>query len=352
MKVLFFTLFVFIVGFTGCSSSTTARKPVTNILISPSNNPVVFGNEFTIQLTSKIESPKVESIEIYLNNQLIETLHEASGSIKVNSKNFATGKYTIRTVATNQQHKKGINYATISIVSDIEPVQGTFRLLGSLPHNTAYYTQGFEFHQGKLYEGTGNYGETYIHVYDPEKQQLYQSIKIEDQYFGEGITILNKRLYQLTYKAQKGFVYDLKTLEKINEFSFSSKEGWGLTNDGELLIMSNGTSVLTFINPDNFQVVKTLEASTPKGFVNKLNELEYVDGVIYANIWTSNTIAKIDAQTGRVLAFINMDNILGQLDNQYRVDVFNGIAYHPEQQIFYVTGKWWPKMFKVSFDTN
>jgi glutaminyl-peptide cyclotransferase len=352
MKLLFFTLFVFIIGFTGCSSSSTARKPVTNILISPSNNRVVFGNEFTIQVESKIEASKIESIEIYVNNQLVETLQAPSGAVSVNSKNFTTGKHTIRTVATNKQQIKGINYATVSIVSDIEPVQGTFLLLGSLPHNTSYYTQGFEFYEGKLYEGTGNYGSSFIYVYNPEKQQIFQSVKLDDQYFGEGITILNNRLYQITYKEQKGFVYDLKSLEKISEFSFTSKEGWGLTNDGELLIMSNGTSVLTYIDPENFKVVKTLEVSTSKGFVNNLNELEYVNGFIFANIWTTNTIAQIEAQTGRVVAFINLDNILDQIDNQHRIDVFNGIAYHAEQQVFYVTGKWWPKMFKVRFVTN
>lgn len=349
MKRFFFSLFVLIIGFCACSSSTNDRKPVTNILISPSNNGVVFGNEISIQLESKISPSNIETIEVYFNNQLIETLYEPAGNVKIDTKKYTTGRHSIRTIATLKNQKKGINYATVAVVSDIEPIQGSFKLEGSLAHNIEYYTQGFEFYQGKLYEGTGNYGSSFIYVYNPENEKIYQYLKLDDQYFGEGITILNNLLYQITYKEQKGFVYNIENLEKIKEFSFSSKEGWGLTNNGQWLIMSNGTSVLNYIDPENFQVVKTLEVSTSKGFVNNLNELEYVDGNIYANIWTTNTIVKIDEKTGRVLAFFNMDSLLEHLDNQNRVDVFNGIAYHPGEKLFYVTGKWWPKMFKLDF---
>lgn len=350
MKRLIFIFYIILVGFSACSSSTNQRKPVTNIQISPSNHPVVFGNEFTIELESKIDPSKIESIEIYFNNQLIETLYEPSGKVSIDSKEFSTGKHTIRTVASNKQQKQGINYYTVSIVSDLEPIQGTFQLLGTLPHNTAHYTQGLEFYGDRLYEGTGNYGESYIYAYHPEKQSNVSSVKLDDQYFGEGITIMNGLLFQITYKEQKAFVYDLNTLQKIKEFSFTSKEGWGLCNNDTLLIMSNGSSVLSFINPENFQTLKTIEVSTPKGFVQNINELEYVNGFIYANIWTTNTIVKIEAATGRVLAFYNMDELIHHLDNRHRVDVFNGIAYHHREKVFYVTGKWWPKMFKVRFN--
>ena len=160
---------------------------------------------------------------------------------------------------------------------------------------------------------------------------------------------MNDKIYQLTYKAQKGFVYDVNTFEKIGEFTFASKEGWGLTNNGELLIMSDGTSKISYIDPENFKVVKSIEVSFPDGFVNNLNELEYVDGVIYANIWTSEKIVKFDAETGKVMAFINMNGLLTNFNAQ-RVDVLNGIAYHPDEQLFYVTGKWWPRVFKVVFE--
>lgn len=349
MKLIFYIIIVMLIGFIGCSSSSTARKPVTNILITPSNNIVVYGNEFTITVQSKIIKPRIEEIEIYINNQLIEKVKSSSATITLNSKDFSTGKHTIKTIAKNEDNKTGINYASFSIFSDIQPKQLTYQLISRLPHNTANYTQGLEFYDNKLYEGTGNYNESYIYVYNPENQKIYNSLKIDVQYFGEGITILNNKLYQLTYKAQKGFVYDAVTLEKLNEFTFASKEGWGLTNDGNHLIMSDGSSSLIYINPENFQIEKKINVCTPTGFVSNINELEYVDGVIYANIWTTQTIVKIEEKTGRVLAFIDMNGLMNNLTN-HRIDVFNGIAYEPNEKLFYVTGKWWPYIFKITFE--
>lgn len=349
MKITIFSIFIMVIGFSACSSSTTSRKPVTNIQITPSNNIVAYGNEFSITVLSKITNPKIEQLELYFNNQLIKTSSENTFSVKLNSKDYSTGKYSIKTIAKNADGKTGVNYSTLSIVSDIKPEQKSYKLIGSLPHSTSNYTEGLEFYDGKLYEGTGNNDESYIFIYNPKSEKIYNSLKIDKQYFGEGITVLNNKLYQLTYKAKKGFIYDPETLIKIGEFNFNSPEGWGLTNDGKYLIMSDGTSVITFINPENFKVEKTIEVSTPSAFVSNINELEYVNGVIYANIWTTHTIAKIDANTGRVLAFINMEGIFTNMNNQ-RVDVLNGIAYEPNEKVFYVTGKWWPNLYKVTFE--
>jgi len=349
MKLLITSILIILIGFTGCSSSTATRKPVTNIQITPSNNTIVYGNEFTITVQSKLNKPRIVEIEIYINNQLVEKVKSSSASITLNSKDFSTGKHTIKTIAKNQDNKIGINYASISIFSDLQPKQLSYHLKGTFTHNTSYYTQGLEFYNNKLYEGTGNYDESFIYVYNPENKKIDQSLKIDVQYFGEGITILNNKLYQLTYKAQKGFVYDVFTLEKISEFSFASKEGWGLTNDGKNLIMSDGSSSLYFIHPENFQIEKKIDVSTPLAFISNINELEYVDGVIYANIWTTQSIVKIEAKTGRVLAFIDMTGLMNNLTN-HRIDVLNGIAYEPNEKLFYVTGKWWPSMFKVIFE--
>ncbi|MFA9391459.1 MAG: glutaminyl-peptide cyclotransferase [Prolixibacteraceae bacterium] len=349
MKTVIVALIIIIIGFSGCSSSTTSRKPVTNIQITPSNNVVVYGNEFSIVVQSKIVRPKITELTLYLNNKLIKQSTDPDFSVSINSKEYTTGKYSIKTVAKNEDGKIGVNYSSISIISDITPKKLGYKLHGQLPHNTSYYTEGLEFYKGKLYEGTGNYGESYVTFYKPNSIKNIKSHKNDKQYFGEGITILDEKLYQLTYKSKKGFIYEPETLEKIAEFNFDSKEGWGLTNDGIHLIMSNGSSIISFINPKNFKVEKTIEVSTPTGFVSNINELEYLDGVIYANIWTTQTIAKIEASTGRVLAFINMEGILTNLKNK-RIDVMNGIAYEPEQQLFYITGKWWPYLYQVTFE--
>jgi glutamine cyclotransferase len=343
-------LFLIIIGIAGCSSkSKSNRKPVTNIQITPSNNIISHGNDFTINISSRVTKPKIKEIKLFIGNTLAETSNKPEFSVKINSSDFLPGRLTLKTIATNEKEKSGTNYVYITVLSDIQPQQLAYKIEGRLPHNTSYYTQGLEFYDNKLYEGTGNHGESAIYIYNPETQKQFNTFELDDKYFGEGITILNGRLYQLTYKARKGFVYDAGTFEKIDEFSYSSKEGWGLTNDGTHLIMSDGSSNLFFINPDTYKVEKTLQVTFPNGFVNNLNELEYVDGVIYANIWTTQTIAKIDASNGKVLAFIDMSGLL-PVTNTSRVDVLNGIAFHKNQNLFYVTGKWWPYMFKVRFE--
>lgn len=350
MKLVIFSLLIAFAGLTGCSSNSSAsRKPVTNIQITPANKVVVYGNEFSIDVTSKITKPKIVELEVYFNNQLISKTKNDQFSLNLSTDTILPGKYSIKTIAKNSDGKTGINYNSISIVSDIEPKQLSYKLIGTLPHNTANYTEGFEFYNDNLIEGTGNYKESFIYEYNPVNQKIIKSLKNDDQYFGEGITVLNDKLYQLTYKARKGFIYDVKTFKKTGEFNFSSEEGWGLTNDGKSLIMSNGSSTVIFINPNNFAVEKTIEVNTPKGFVSNINELEYVDGAIYANIWTTQTIVKFDAETGRVLALIDLTGLMDRFNNQ-RIDVLNGIAYNPKDKLFYVTGKWWPTIFKVSFE--
>lgn len=348
----FLYIFIILLVFPGCNSKTNrVRKPVTNIQITPSNRPISYGNEFIISIQSKIIDPQIENIDVFIGNKLINSSSEESFTLKVESKDFLPGIHRIRTVAKNKAGKSGTHYRDVLIVSDIEPKNLTYKIIDSYPHNEKNFTQGFEFHNNLLYEGTGNYGETYIYAYNLEDQKIIKSKKIDKQYFGEGITILNDRLFQLTYRSGKGFVYDLDSFEKINEFNLPSKEGWGLTNNGEFLIMSDGTEKITFLNPVDFSVVKKISVTTPKGILININELEYVDGFIYANIWTSTTIAKIEAETGRVVAMINLYDLLNDLDFK-QIDVLNGIAYHEDQDAFYLTGKYWPRMFKVLFIEN
>lgn len=349
MKIIVAAFLVLLTGFSACSSkSNKDRKPVTNIQITPSNKTISYGDHFSIKLSARFDEPEISELKLYIDDRLLKTVNDKALQFTVND-TILPGQHVIKAVATNTAGKTGSNYVIIKVVSDTPAAKMGYQLIESISHPTENYTQGFEFHKGILFEGTGNYDESYVHKYLPDHQTIDKSIKLEAQYFGEGITILNGKIYQLTYKSRKGMVYDLNTFEKIDEFSFSSKEGWGLTNDGQSLIMSDGSSKLFFLNPENFEVEKVIEATYPNGFVKNLNELEYVDGIIYANIWTSETIAKIDANTGIVLAFINMSGLLQNFSNS-RIDVLNGIAYHPEEELFYITGKWWPRTFKVRFE--
>lgn len=349
MKLIVFSFLTIIVAFSGCSSSKTSRKPVTNIQISPANNVITYGNEFTVSVQSRINKPKVISIDLYINNELIYQSNEEEFSINIDSKKYACGKYSLKTVAKNEDGKEGINYVVVSIASNIKPEVLSYKVHEVLPHSVANYTEGFEFYQDQLLESTGNYDESFIYAYHPKSGKISRSLKLDKSYFGEGITVINNNLYQLTYKAKKGFIYDVNTFSKKGEFSFKSDEGWGLTNNGKNLIMSDGTSTISYLDTTTFNVVKTIDVSTPNGFIEQINELEYVDGIIYANIWTRQTIVKFEAETGRVLAFIDMSNIMTNFENN-RIDVFNGIAYESTEKLFYVTGKWWPNTYKVSFE--
>ena len=338
-----------IVIFSGCSNKTNySRKPVTNIQITPSNKVVEFGNDFTISYHTKVKNGKIKHIELFIDNQLITNTNDLDFSISVDSKKFLPGNHTVKTIATKTDSVSAVNYSSFLITSDIIPTNLQYKIIKTFPHNSSYFTQGFEFYNGLLYEGTGNYGTSLIVSYNPSVGKIISSLKIKDQYFGEGITILNGKIYELTYKSRKGFVYDVNTFKKTGEFTFESKEGWGLCNDGKNLIMSDGTSKITYLDPSDFHIVKTVDVCDNKNVLNNINELEYVDGIIYANIWTTNTIIKFEASTGKVLAYMNMENLLSYIDNS-SIDVLNGIAYNQKEDTFYLTGKFWPKMFCVKF---
>jgi glutaminyl-peptide cyclotransferase len=343
-------VFALIVVFTACSNNNNySRKPVTNIQITPSSKIITPGNDFTISLQTKMKDGKLKNIDLFIDNQLITSTDKLDFNIKIDSKKYLPGNHTIKSVATKTDGVFGSNSTTLFISSDIIPQKLTFSIVKTFPHNTDNFTEGFEFVDDVLYEGTGNNGTSFVYGYKPGDNKAIRSVKIDDQYFGEGITVLNGKLYELTYKTKIGFIYDFKTFKKIGEFTFSSNEGWGLTNDGKSLIMSDGTSKINFIDPNTFKIIRTIEVCDNNGVIDNINELEYIDGIIYSNIWTKNTILKIDANTGKILAYIDMQSLLSKV-NTSSIDVLNGIAYNRNDKLFYLTGKYWPKIFAVKFN--
>jgi len=214
------------------------------------------------------------------------------------------------------------------------------------PHDPEAFTQGLVYLDGLLYEGTGLNGQSTLRRVDLETGEVLDSRSLPDQFFGEGIAIIDDRIFQLTWLSNVGFIYDLMSFEQIDSFGYPT-QGWGLTYDGTHLIMSDGTPTLHFMDPETLEDVRTLQVLDQGTPVHRLNELEYIDGVVYANVWKTDRIARIDPESGEVIDWIDLSGLLAHGDAADRVDVLNGIAYDAVLDRLFVTGKLWPNLFEI-----
>lgn len=222
----------------------------------------------------------------------------------------------------------------------------TVSIINAYPHDRDAFTQGLVLENGVLYEGTGLHGLSTLRRVEVTTGEILQIRKLPDHLFGEGITIFGERIIQLTWQAGIGFVYDRATFELRGEFRYPT-QGWGITDDGERLIMSDGTSTLRILNPGTFEEIGRIEVRDRDGPVTRLNELEYVKGEIYANVWQTDRIARIAPDTGDVVGWIDLTGILKPEDHTGPVDVLNGIAYDADNDRLFVTGKLWPWLFEI-----
>jgi glutamine cyclotransferase len=222
-----------------------------------------------------------------------------------------------------------------------------FKVVRSYPHDAQAFTEGLLYRDGVLYESTGLNGKSSIRKVDLASGKVLQSKDIPPQYFGEGLTVWGDTLVGLTWQTQTGFVFDLKTLELKSQFAYPG-EGWGLTHNGKELIMSDGTATLRFLDPKTFLEVRRVKVTAEGIAIDQLNELEVVEGEIYANIWHTNTIARIDPATGKILGWIDFGKLYPDAGKgQNGENVMNGIAYDAEKKRLFVTGKLWPKIYEV-----
>ena len=226
------------------------------------------------------------------------------------------------------------------------PSRWTYKVVNEFDHDPKAFTQGLVYENAFLFEGTGLYGKSELRKVDLKTGKVLQTHKLADEYFGEGITIFGDRIIQLTYKSNVGFVYNKETFELQREFSYPT-DGWGLTHDGENLIMSDGTPMLYFMDTETFKQSRKIMVLDQDSPVWGLNELEYIDGQIYANVWPTERIVKINPETGEVIGWIDMEGILAPQDHSESVDVFNGIAYDAANRKLFVTGKFYPKLYEI-----
>ncbi len=222
----------------------------------------------------------------------------------------------------------------------------TYTIIATYPHDHDAFTQGLVFEDGIFYEGTGLYEQSSLRKVAIETGQVQQIYELPKQFFGEGLTIYEDKIIQLTWKSQIGFVYNKDTFALLRQFRYPT-EGWGLTHDGHRLVMSDGTATIYFLSPDTLELIGQINVHINGKPVTRLNELEYIKGEVYANIWQTEQIVSINLENGNVTGLINLTGLLRGVEINHPVDVLNGIAYDEEHDRLFVTGKWWPVLFEI-----
>ena len=232
----------------------------------------------------------------------------------------------------------------------------TFQVIKTHVHDTTSYTEGFEWNGDTLIESTGNYKESKLILLDTNMKEIRKPLKLNDEFFGEGTTLFKGKIYQLTYKEHKVFVYDAKTLNKITELYFPFEEAWGMTHNDTAIIVTTGGSNLYYLDPVTFKTIKTVGVYDNNGYVANVNELEYLNGKLFANVYLTDKILQIDPMTGNVLAVADLSNILAQVgvkNDPKKIDagnVLNGIAYNKQRGTFFITGKMWPVTIELKLN--
>jgi glutamine cyclotransferase len=232
------------------------------------------------------------------------------------------------------------------IYSDIIPQKNGYKVIHTYPHDREAFTQGLVYDKGLLFEGTGEKATSSLREVELETGKVLRQQNLDASLFGEGIALYQDRIYEVTWQSKVGFVYDKSTFKVINKI-FYPTEGWGLTTIDDTIVMSDGTNVLYFYEPKMFTVVSRLEVYDNEHKVDSLNELEYINGEIWANIWMNDHIVRIDPLSGKVLGYINFKGILPESERNSTTDVLNGIAYDPDSKRIFVTGKRWPKLYEI-----
>lgn len=226
------------------------------------------------------------------------------------------------------------------------PVDYSYEIVHAWPHDPAAFTQGLVVHEGDFLESTGLNGESTLRDVEVTTGRVLKKISIPPEYFGEGLAVIGTRAYQVTWQNHRGFIYDVSTFRREGEFAYEG-EGWGLTSDGQWLILSDGTSRIRFLDPTTFRVVRTIEVMAAGKPVERLNELEWIKGEIFANVWQTNGVVRIDPTTGLVRGRIDFSGLLPAEERRPDTDVLNGIAYDAAQNKLFITGKRWPKIYEV-----
>lgn len=318
-------------------------------IISPINNErYQIGDKIPVAISCADTKIKFDSVIFLANGKTIESSKTYPFGFSWDTKDATTGTQKIISKAY-YNGKSESSESSVLLLSDITPKEYTFKIKKTYPHDPLAYTQGLYFENDVFFEGTGGTGEqgfSSLRKVNIETGEILQSVGLPHDIFGEGIVSFKNKIVQITWQSNVGFVYDKKTFKQIGKFNYST-EGWGITTDGKKLIMSDGTAHLYFWDPETFAQIGQVEVCNDKQAIMYLNELEYINGEVWANVYQENYIVKINPETGKVTGKINLAGILDLKGYDKKVDVLNGIAYDSKRNRLFVTGKWWPKLFEI-----
>lgn len=326
------------------------------ILVGCSNN-YDDNLKITSNITNTIKSNEVvkisvdepfDSINIFSSNKLIySTVNSTLNNINIDLNVFKLGENNIKVVSFFKKYNKSKNY-NFTVLNDKKPELFSYEIINTYPHDINSYTQGLEFNNGFLYESTGQYGKSKLRKIKFKTGEIIQEVKVSNKYFAEGLTIINDKLIQLTWKENTGLIYNLNNLKLTDQFFYNkSLEGWGLCNDKNKIYKSDGTEKIWILDPDTYKEIDNLQVYTDKGKVNGLNELEWVNGRIYANRYLKNGVAIINPNNGAVEGVIDLSGLKEKVTNHDALNVLNGIAFNQESKTLFVTGKMWDKIFEI-----
>jgi glutamine cyclotransferase len=333
----------------GESVKNAEKRPIAKLIrIDKPQENQSFSSGALIDLSVSLLGEEVpDSIRFYFDGSLLKTIYSEPWQFSIASKDSRLGKIPLKVIAYSGEKRPHTLTRFVMLYSDIVPKKNAYRLVNTYPHDKDAYTQGLLVHKGFFYESTGKEGRSTLRKVDIETGEVLMQHKLDSKFFGEGLSYLKGKFYQLTWQHNTGFVYDAESFTQIQTIHYDT-QGWGLCTDGEKLFMSDGTNKIYVLEPDYFTVISSFEVYDNERAVYQLNELEYIDGELWANLYTSDLIARIDPLTGKVLAYYDLSGIIDDYDkNLDSEQVLNGIAWDSESKRMFVTGKNWSRLFEV-----
>jgi len=305
------------------------------------------GDEVKVSVAPQQENGSFDSVKIYFDGTNVAVLKSSPWNYTILPEmTGTTGRKSLKTVAYSGDKIQTVTRFVI-VYSDSRPKRYSYKIIHTYPHDQEAFTQGLFYYKGMLYEGTGQEAGSSLREVELQTGRVVRQHNLDPSLFGEGITLYGGRIFQVTWTNKVGFVYDLSTFDVINKI-FYSTQGWGLTTIGNRIVMSDGTNVLYFFEPEMFTVVSRLEVYDNQKKIDQLNELEYINGELWANIWQTDLIARIDPKTGKVNSYVDLSSIFPEeRRREINADVLNGIAYDSEGKRIFITGKRWPKLYEI-----